>query len=167
MPVSPYVAHLRDHIGHAILLSAAASAIIRDEAGRVLLIRRGGSEGLSSPAGGEWSLPGGGMEPGETISACVVREAFEETGLHVEPVRLVGVYSDPAFQHVTYPNGDQVHYVSFSFECRVVGGTLAPDGDESLEVAYVAPGALPESIWPGHTIRIQDALAGRESAFFR
>jgi 8-oxo-dGTP diphosphatase len=159
MPVSPYVAHLRDHIGHATLLSAAASAIVRDEAGRVLLIRRGGGEG--------WSLPGGGMEPGDTIAGCVVREAFEETGLHVEPVRLVGVYSDPAFQHVTYPNGDQVHYVSFSFECRVVGGTLAPDGDESLEVAYLAPGELPDSIWPGHVIRIRDALAGCESAFFR
>jgi 8-oxo-dGTP diphosphatase len=166
MPVSPYVAHLRDHIGHATLLSAAASAIIRDEAGRVLLIRRGG-ESLSAPRGGEWSLPGGGMEPGESIAGCVVREAFEETGLHVEPVRLIGVYSDPAFQHVTYPNGDQVHYVSFSFECRVVRGGLAPDGDESLEVAYVSPSALPESIWPGHTIRIQDALAARESAFFR
>lgn len=159
MPVSPYVAHLRDHIGHAPLLSVAASAIIRDAAGRVLLIRRGGGEG--------WSLPGGGMEPGESISECVVREAYEETGLHVEPVRLVGVYSDPAFQHVIYPNGDQVHYVSFSFECRVVGGTLKPDEDESLEVAYVEPGALPESIWPGHAIRIQDALAGRESAFYR
>jgi 8-oxo-dGTP diphosphatase len=167
MPVSPYVAHLRDHIGHATLLSAAASAIIRDEAGRVLLIRRGGGESTSSPGGEEWSLPGGGMEPGESISDCFLRETYEETGLRVEPVRLVGVYSDPAFQHVTYPNGDQVHYVSFSFECRVVGGTLAPDGDESLEVAYVAPDSLPDSIWPGHVIRIQDALAARESAFFR
>jgi 8-oxo-dGTP diphosphatase len=159
MPVSPYVAHLRDHIGHDTLLSAAASAVIRDEAGRVLLIHRGGGEG--------WSLPGGGMEPGGSIVGCVVRETYEETGLHVEPVRLAGVYSDPAFQHVTYPNGDQVHYVSFSFDCRVVGGTLAPDGDESLEVAYVAPDSLPDSIWPGHAIRIQDALACRESAFFR
>jgi ADP-ribose pyrophosphatase YjhB (NUDIX family) len=140
-------------------MSVAASAIIRDGAGRVLLIRRAGGEG--------WSLPGGGMEPGETIADCVVREAYEETGLRVEPLRLVGVYSDPAFQHVTYPNGDQMHYVSFSFECRVVGGLLEPDGDESVEVAYVAPGALPESIWPGHIIRIQDALAGRESAFYR
>jgi 8-oxo-dGTP diphosphatase len=159
MPLSPYVAHLRDHIGHATLLSAAASALIRDEVGRVLLIHRGGGEG--------WSLPGGGMEPGESIAGCAVREAYEETGLQVEPVRLVGVYSDPAFQHVTYPNGDQVHFVSFSFECRVVGGVLAPDGDESVEVAYFAPDDLPHTIWPGHKIRIQDALAGRESAFIR
>jgi 8-oxo-dGTP diphosphatase len=159
MPLSPYIALLREHIGHDTVLAPAAAAIIRDDAGWVLLIRRGDGSG--------WSLPGGMMEPGERIADCVMREAREETGLEVEPVRMTGIYSDPAFMHVTYPNGDQVHFMSATFECQVIGGTLRVDGDESLELAYFAPDALPETVWPGHRIRIQDALSGREAAFFR
>jgi ADP-ribose pyrophosphatase YjhB (NUDIX family) len=107
------------------------------------------------------------MEPGERLDQCLVREVQEETGLDVEPVRLIGVYSDPAVNHITYPNGDQIHIVNATFECRVVSGQPRPDGDESLEVAYFAPNALPETLVPAHHIRIQDALARREAAFYR
>jgi 8-oxo-dGTP diphosphatase len=88
MAIPPYISDLRAQIGHALLLLPAAAAIIQDDEGRVLLIRRGDGRG--------WSLPGGMMEPGERIAEAVVREVWEETGLEVEPVRLVGVYSDPA-----------------------------------------------------------------------
>ena len=159
MPIPPHVVHLREHVGHTLLLLPAAAAVIRDEAGRVLLIRRGDGSG--------WSLPGGFMEPGERLTDAVVREVWEETGLEVEPQRIVGVYSDPAYTHIIYPNGDQVHFVSTTFACRAVGGTLRADGDESLEVAYFAPDALPAPIVSDHEIRIRDALAGREAAFFR
>jgi hypothetical protein len=60
-----------------------------------------------------------------------------------------------------------VHFVSSTFVCRVVGGRLRADGDESLEVAYFAPEALPEGVVCDHQIRIQDALAGRAAAVFR
>jgi len=159
MPIPPYIVELRAKIGQALLLLPAAAAIVQDDRGRVLLIRRGDGRG--------WSLPGGMMEPGERIAEAAVREVWEETGLEVEPVRLVGVYSDPAYTHITFPNGDEVHFVSSTFVCRVVGGTLRPDGDESLEVAYFAPDALPEGVVCDHEIRIRDALAGREAAFFR
>jgi len=159
MPIPPHVVHLREHVGHTLLLLPAAAAIVRDEAGRVLLIRRGDGRG--------WSLPGGLMEPGECVAEAIVREVWEETGLEVEPLRIVGVYSDPAYTHITYPNGDQVHFVSTTFECRVVGGTLRADGDESLDVAFFAPDALPTPVVCDHEIRIRDALAGREAAFFR
>lgn len=159
MPIPPHVAHLRQHIGHALLLMPATAAVIRDQAGRVLLIRRGDGRG--------WSLPGGFVEPGERIADAVVREVREETGLEVEPTRLVGVYSDPAFTCITYPNGDQVHFVSTTFECRVVGGQLGPDGEESLEVAYFSADALPRQLVCDHAQRIRDALDGREAAFFR
>jgi ADP-ribose pyrophosphatase YjhB (NUDIX family) len=107
------------------------------------------------------------MEPGERLDECLVREVQEETGLEVEPVRLVGVYSDPEVNHITFPNGDQVHLVSATFECQVIGGYLRPDGEESLEVVYYAPDDLPETLVPAHWVRIQDALVRRESAFFR
>jgi len=140
-------------------MTPAAAAIIRDEQGRVLLIRRGDGRG--------WSLPGGVMEPGERIADCAVRETCEETGLDVEPIRLVGVYSDPAVMQVTFPNGDQAHLVSATFECRVIGGRLRADGEESLEVAYFPPDALPEGIVCDHEIRIRDALANHSEAVFR
>jgi 8-oxo-dGTP diphosphatase len=159
MPISAYIAQLRECIGHAILLLPAAAAIIRDEEGRVLLIRRGDERG--------WSLPGGGMDPGEGIAEAVVREVREETGLEVEPLRVIGVYSDPDFLHITYPNGDQVHYVSTTFECRVVGGRLRADGEESLDVAYFASDTLPDDLVCDHEIRIRDALAGRQAAIWR
>jgi 8-oxo-dGTP diphosphatase len=159
MPIPPYVAHLRKYIGHDTLLVPAVAAIIRDELGRVLLIRRGDGRG--------WSLPGGIMEPGEGVVDSLVREVHEETGLEVEPVRLVGVYSDPVLLHVTYPNGDQAQFVSSTFECHVLSGELRADGDESLEVAYFSPDTLPEQVVCDHAIRIHDALGGREAAFFR
>jgi 8-oxo-dGTP diphosphatase len=140
-------------------LTPAAAAIIRDEHGHVLLIRRGDGRG--------WSLPGGIMEPGERIADCVVRETREETGLEVEPLRLVGIYSDPAFMQITFPNGDLAHLVSATFECRVVGGELRPDGEESLEVAYFSPDALPEGIICDHEIRIHDAMSGCQAAYVR
>jgi ADP-ribose pyrophosphatase YjhB (NUDIX family) len=107
------------------------------------------------------------MDPGECIADCVQREVREETGLEVEPLRIVGVYSDPAFTHITYPNGDQVHFVSTTFECRVVGGTLRPDGEESLDVVFFSPDNLPEGVVCDHAIRIRDALTGQEAAFYR
>lgn len=159
MPIPPHVAYLREHVGHTRLMLPGVAAIIRDEEGRVLLIRRGDGRG--------WSLPGGIMEPGEGVVDCLLREVWEETGLEVEPLHLVGVYSDPARLLVTYPNGDQAHFVVSTFECRRVGGQLRPDGEESLEVAFFPPDALPDQVVCDHEIRIQDALSGREAAFFR
>jgi 8-oxo-dGTP diphosphatase len=159
MPIPEYVRSLRAHVGHDTLLLPAAAAIIRDTTGRVLLIRRGDGRG--------WSLPGGAMEPGESIAACLLREVWEETGLDVEPLRLVGIYSDPAYMRFAYANGDRVHFVSATFECRVVGGSLRPDGEESLEVAYFAPDALPPDLVCDHGHRILDALVDGKAAFFR
>jgi 8-oxo-dGTP diphosphatase len=159
MPIPPHIVHLRAHVGHITLLTPSVAGVIRDEAGRVLLIRRGDGSG--------WSLPGGILEPGEILAKAVVREVWEETGLQVEPVRLVGVYSDPEVNHVTFSNGDQVHLVGATFECRIIGGHLRPDGEESLDVVYFAPEDLPETLVPAHHIRIKDTLEDREAAFYR
>jgi len=71
----------------SISLVVAASAVVTDGAGRVLLLRRSDS--------GNWALPGGTLELGESIVECAVREVREETGLEVEITGLVGVYTDP------------------------------------------------------------------------
>src|SRR4029077_12604978 len=114
-----------------------------------------------------WGLPGGSVEPGESVVEAVIREVREETCLDVAPTRLVGVYSAPALgQVVTYPDGNVIHYISTSFECRIVGGTLAC-GEESLELGWVDPERLPPELVPMHRIRIHDAFVRQLEAFVR
>ena len=141
-----------------MMIRPGVSALIHTAEG-VLLQRRSDNQ--------LWGLPGGGVEPGESVSQAVVREVREETGLEVTPVRLIGVYSAPENdQIVTYPDGNVIHYVSTSFECRIVGGTLAC-GTESLELGWFDPDRLPAELVPMHRIRIFDALARQPGAFVR
>ena len=85
--------------------------------GDQVLLRRRNIE----PRYGMWTLPAGFMELGESVAETVVREVLEETGLVVEPVRLIGVYSGRENQF-TYPNGDAIQGCSSFFACRVIGG---------------------------------------------
>jgi ADP-ribose pyrophosphatase YjhB (NUDIX family) len=113
-------------------LVPAASAVVVDQDGRILLHRRSDNR--------LWSIPGGAMEVGERIADTVVREVKEETGLEVEPERVVGIYSNP--QHVVeYADGEVRQQFSVCFACRVVGGELAVS-DESLEVGFFTPGEI-------------------------
>lgn len=93
------------------------------EAGSVLLVRRG-----REPLKGHWSLPGGLLEIGESLSAGVVREVREETGLMVEPLELIELLDR------IHRDGDRVryHYVIADYLCRVMGGELkaASDADD-------------------------------------
>jgi ADP-ribose pyrophosphatase YjhB (NUDIX family) len=126
---------------------------------RVLLQRRDDT--------GRWGLPGGGVEPGESVRQAIIREVREETGLVVEPTRLIGVYSDPVHhQVVTYPDGNVIHYVSTVFECVVRGGVLAC-GDESLALDWFHPDTLPEDMMLISTVRIHDAVSRQVGAFVR
>lgn len=100
-------------------------AVILDPSAGVVLIRRG-----HDPFAGRWALPGGFVENGESVATACTREVREETGLEVEPVQLVGVYSEPGRD----PRG---HTVSVVFLCRVTGGLLA-GGDDAAEARWFA-----------------------------
>lgn len=151
-----YFKFIRRYIGQAEYIMPAGVGFVQNEAGQVLLQRRGDN--------GRWGLPGGALEVGERIDQTVVNEVFEETGLHVEPTRLVGVYSDERFR-MTYPHGDKVKIVSTMLACRVLDGELRADGKESLEVRFFSPDALPP-LPEFHAIRVQDGLARRPEAVF-
>ncbi len=134
------------------------AAMIRNGQGQILLQRRSDN--------GLWGLPGGSVEIGESVQQAIVREVEEETGLGVEVERLIGVYSDPAVQVVRYPDGNVVHYISTLFACRILEGSLRTC-EETLELDYFDPGALPADLVPMHRVRIADALANRADAFIR
>src|SRR4029077_11867097 len=105
----------------------------RDE-NRVLLIRRG-----QSPLVGEWALPGGVLECGETLREAAIREAREETGLVVQAGEMLGVYERVI-------RGDQgrvrYHYVLIDFLCRPVGGDVKA-GSDAADVRWFARDELP------------------------
>ena len=134
------------------------AAIIQDGDGRILLQQRSDN--------GLWGLPGGSVEIGESVRDAIVREVHEESGLTVEVIRLVGIYSDPTTQIVRYRDGNVVHYISAFFACRILGGMLQTC-DETLALKYFEPANLPDDLVPMHRIRIQDALANRPAAFIR
>jgi len=136
-------------------LVAAASAVVVDEHNRIVLQRRTDN--------GLWALPGGAMDVGESLADTVVREVREETGLQVQPLYVVGVYSDPA--HVfAYDDGEVRQEYSVCVACRVVGGALRVSS-ESTDVASFAAeeiGALP--MHDRIRVRIADFLAGARGA---
>ena len=117
--------------------------VIPSERG-VVLIRR-----ASDPFEGQWALPGGFVEVGETVEEAAVREAAEETGLAVEVARLVGVYSEPERD----PRG---HNVSVAFLVRVLSGELSAAGDAS-EVSVRDPGSVDLAF--DHRRIIDDAMS--------
>jgi ADP-ribose pyrophosphatase YjhB (NUDIX family) len=112
-------------------------AVIVDSQGgdpRVLLIQRG-----TAPLLGEWSLPGGVLECGETLREAVVREAHEETGLLVETGEMLGVY-----ERIIRSDDGRVryHYVLLDFLCRAVGGDLKA-GSDAADVRWFTREELP------------------------
>ncbi len=136
----------------------SVSAIVLHD-GRLLLQQRADNR--------RWGLPGGAVEVGETVSAAIVREVREETGLDVGVDRLVGVYSDPRVQVVRYPDGRVWHYVNLCFACTLAGGTTCAAPGETLAVDWFAPDALPADLVTLHRQRIVDALAAAAAPFIR
>lgn len=145
--------------------------------GRELLLMRRSDNGY-------WSLPGGFVEIGESVSEAARREVLEETGFTVELGRLVGVYSDPVSQVVDYgqtkvqkkgqrkgagtDGGDRrIHVVNLCFEARALAEGRATTPEETLEIGFFDPRALPEPLVPIQRVRIEDGLAGREAAAVR
>ncbi len=148
-----------ERVGRQAKLRVGASAIIFGRARQnVLLTRRSDN--------GRWCLPGGGMDPGESVAETYIREVLEETGLEVEVTRLVGVYTSPNIM-VEYPDGNRIQPVAFSFEATVVGGELGLS-DETTEYGYISVDELDTvDLMEHHRERIEDAVQDQVAAFFR
>lgn len=115
---------------------------------------------------GQWCLPGGGMDAGETASEACERELWEETGLRGQVARLVGIYSDPN-RLVLYPDGRKVQIVALVFEVIVQEGQpqLSP---ETTAVGYFGlEDALNLELFSNHAERIRDAFTPESGVFIK
>ncbi|MFE7540506.1 NUDIX hydrolase [Streptomyces platensis] len=120
------------HAPAANSLVPAASAVVVDDSGRVLLQRRRDND--------MWALPGGVMHLGESLPDCAVRETREETGFHVEIVGIVGTYTNP--HHVfAYDDGEVRQEFSICFLARPLSGQLTVS-EESTDVRWFEPGEI-------------------------
>ncbi|MRH90006.1 NUDIX domain-containing protein [Nocardia sp. SYP-A9097] len=137
-------------------LVPGGSALIVDEHGAVLMQRRGDS--------GNWSLPGGAMEIGETLEQCAIRETKEETGLDIEITGLLGIYTDP--EHVIeYGDGEIRQELAVTYYGRVIGGSIRVSS-ESTAVRFLGLDEL--AGLPVHEsvrLRLQHHVEQRDSPY--
>jgi 8-oxo-dGTP diphosphatase len=149
-----YIEGLRSRVGRALIPLAYSTVLAGDENGRILFQRRSDF--------GVWGLPGGILEPGESPAVCARREALEETGWSVRPIRLTAVLSSPRHT-ILYPNGDRVQQITFFFECAIDGGSSRADGNESSALAFFSPPDFPPTL-PWYRLALEKRI-GREPFF--
>jgi 8-oxo-dGTP pyrophosphatase MutT (NUDIX family) len=134
------------------------SAIIFNGEGKFLLTQREDN--------GQWCLPGGAVESGESLAEACEREVFEETGLSVRVKRLVGVYSHPD-QLVVYPDGHKAFIVAIHFEAEIIGGELGLSS-ETTDFGYFSLAETEKLQMLGkHRERIIDSLANQPAAVIK
>lgn len=154
------------HLGNGAVRSGPALTGIRPGVGMVLFDAAGQLLLHERRAGGGWAPPSGAVEPGETVIQALHRELAEETALTATVERVVGVYSDPAYQVVHYPDGRSLHFVTTLFVCRVTGGTLA-GSDEGLAWGWFQPDALPPNLTVYARVWLADALTDSDTIAVR
>lgn len=139
-------------------LRLGASAIIFNDEGKFLLTKRTDN--------GQWCLPGGAVEAGESVAEACEREVFEETGLRVRVKRLVGVYSHPD-QLVVYKDGNKAFVVAIHFEAERLGGELGLS-NETTDFGYFTIEEAAQLEFLGrHKERILDSLANHREAVIK
>ena len=147
-----------DRAPKANSLVPAAGILAVDDDGRLLLQRRRDT--------GQWAIPMGKMEFGETPTECAVRETLEETGMRVEPLGLLGIYSDPGYIVAYDDHADPTRFgeVRQEFEITLYGRPVAgapAANDEASDVRWFDPAELEElDIHPGMRRQLADYLGG-------
>ncbi|WP_226582379.1 NUDIX hydrolase [Halobacillus litoralis] len=149
-----YVEELRAIVGHRPLLFVGAVVIIIDEKERILLQQRTSPHGV-------WGLPGGLMELGESTEQVAKREVHEETGLIVDHLKLLNIYSGED-QFVRAENGDEFYVVTTAYYTNDFYGEYHIDEEESIQVEFIHPGDLPERMIGSHRKIIEDFMSEKD-----
>lgn len=130
-----YIKRLRKKIGNEPIVYPGIRAIIENENKEVLLVKRNQFE--------FWGLPAGGIEIGESIEDCLIREVKEETGLNIKSFKVIGIASNPMIETVKYPNGDIIQALSIVFHSDEWEGVLKPDEDEIGNLGFFKIDKIP------------------------
>lgn len=130
-----YISEMRKKVGHEPIIYAGATILVFNEKGELLLNLRSDT--------GDWGIPGGGKELGETLEECAVRELKEETDLDTTALELVAVLSGDAY-HYSYPNGDEVDTIIALYRVRNYSGRLNINDGESTELRFFPLDCLPK-----------------------
>ncbi|PAE24916.1 NUDIX hydrolase [Bacillus sp. 7894-2] len=131
-----YYKYLRQYVGHSPIILPGSVVIILNERNEVLLQKR---------HDGGWGLPGGLMDLGESFEETAKREVFEETGLAVENLKLLNVFSGSEY-YLKVQNGDELYSATALYFTKKVSGELKADYNESVELEYFALTNLPDGL---------------------
>ena len=131
-----YLERLRKHVGTASIKVPGGRAILANGTGEVLLQKRTDF--------GIWGLPAGCPEDEESALDSIVREVFEETGLHIADPVCIGYSSNPDYELIEYPNGDRIHCYSLIFLARQWSGEMISANEETAALAFFPLDDLPE-----------------------
>ncbi|MFI2128760.1 NUDIX hydrolase [Lysinibacillus fusiformis] len=131
-----YYKYLRQYVGHRPIILPGSVVIILNEQNEVLLQKR---------YDGYWGLPGGLMDLGESFEEVAKREVFEETGLVVENLKLLNVFSGSEY-YLKVPNGDELYSVTAVYYTRDVSGDMKIDYNESEKMQYFSMNNLPNEL---------------------
>lgn len=135
--MSDYITKLRQLVGSMPVILVGSTVIVLNEKREVLLQFR---SDISM-----WGLPGGAMEPGETLEETAERELYEETGLRASKLQFLTILSGHQ-DYFKYPNGDEVFGVTAVFLAEQVDGQLSAVDGESLALNYFSLNALPSNL---------------------
>ncbi|GGG06036.1 NUDIX hydrolase [Rhodococcoides trifolii] len=156
MPIPEFITALRAKIGNDPLWLSGVSAVVVDDADRVLLTRRVDN--------GKWAVVSGVLEPGEEPGPAALREILEETGVVASLSRLSSV---DVTEPITYPNGDRTQYVDICFVALYLSGDAHVADDENLDVRWFARDEIPADLTETSALRIAKALDHGPEAWFR
>lgn len=141
-----------DGSGQPTRIKLGVAVVLRDERGWILLERRSDCQ--------LWGLPGGRIEPGESIREAAAREIKEETGLQIEVGVLIGAYSNPSGGRILRYSDGVVHSIDILLEGVVTGGTLRPS-EESECLQFFDPSDLPHDLMGSSEAPVADAILRR------
>lgn len=134
-----YIMELRKLVGHRPLIMVGATMLLINQNNELLLIKRTDNH--------LWGVPGGSLELGESLEACVRRETLEEVSINVDQIELFGVYSGEEM-HYTYPNKDEVFMVSAAYLSRIDHERIHLNMDEHSAYRFVKLNEIPEDVSP-------------------
>jgi ADP-ribose pyrophosphatase YjhB (NUDIX family) len=148
-----------DRIGKQGKIRLGCSALLFDKTHMTILLTRRADNGM-------WCLPGGMIDPGESVAEGCEREVLEETGLLVKVKRLAGIYSNPN-RLTIYPDGNKAAVIVMVFEVEKIGEKLGLSSETTDAQYFPIASALEMDLFHGHAEQIRDSMAGIDAAFIR